>query len=84
MPQVADAVALPAAPRAPALGLAVWSHLRHHLASLNAALARRLRYLQLGSEVCTDVALPPDAILGEGSYDPALPFFLQQGFDRAK
>lgn len=76
----ADAIHVPSAAITPRLSL--WARVRCHLASLNAAHARQLRHMHLGGEVSGDVGLPPEVVLGESTYDPALPFFLQSGFDR--
>ncbi len=61
---------------------AMFVRLQDHLHSLTAAHARQARFNALDASAPTDTGLPPEAILSEPAYDPALPFFLQRGFDQ--
>ena len=54
--------------------------LQNHLHRLTAAYARQARFSGLDPSVPHDTGLPPEVVLGEPAYDPALPFFLQSGF----
>ncbi len=74
MPSLAQVVT-PTAPRR-----SLWQHLQAHLHSLTAAHARQARFNGLDASVPADTGLPPETVLGEPAYDPALPFFLQRGF----
>lgn len=62
--------------------LGFWAHLRGHFALLNRASARQARFAKLNGEETRDLALAPEDIMGESAYDPALPFFLQAGFQQ--
>lgn len=59
------------------------ARLRAHLARINSAHARQARFTPQALEISRDIGLPVELLLGHSAYDPALPFFLQRGFDRA-
>ncbi len=58
------------------------ARLQNHLHRLTAAHARQARFALLDAQATQDTGLPPEAILAEPAYDPALPFFFQRGFDQ--
>jgi hypothetical protein len=58
------------------------SHLRNHLARLAAARAAQARLQRLTDADCRDTGLSVEDMAGENAWDPALPFFLQRGFDQ--
>ena len=72
-----SAAAIAAAPR-----LGLWSKLRAHIAGVNSAHHRKLRFTPAMDAIAHDCALPVEVVLGITAYDPALPFFMQRGFDR--
>ncbi len=61
---------------------ALFVRLQDHLHRLTAACARQARFNALDASAPADTGLPPEAILSEPAYEPALPFFLQRGFDQ--
>ena len=68
---------------APVPRITLWARLRRHLDALHAAHARQLQFTPALDAIARDSALPVEDVLGVTAYDPALPFFMQAGFDRA-
>ena len=60
----------------------LWKPGQIHLQNLSAAHARQARFAALDPHAAQDTALPPEVMLDEQAYHPALPFFLQSRFDR--
>lgn len=67
----------------PSLWTQLWSRLGAHFANNDAAHARQLQFTPAMDAIARDCALPVEVVLGITAYDPALPFFMQRGFDRA-
>lgn len=60
----------------------LWWHLGAHFARLGAAHAAQARLSRLSDADCRDTGLAAEDMLGAKTWDPALPFFLQRGFDQ--
>ncbi len=58
----------------------VFLRLRAHREELAAAQAARLRHLSLSETDLDDIGMTGEDVLGTPSHQPALPFFLQPGF----
>ena len=60
----------------------LWRRVKAHCAAITAAHAGQARLTRDMDQVARDTGLGVETILGESTYNPALPFFMQQGFDR--
>ncbi len=72
--------AMIAAPPKPNL----WARLMAQIAQVDAAHTNRARFSTAMDAVSRDCGRPVEDLLGAPGYDPALPFFMQRGFDRAE
>lgn len=82
MSRLAQAVAIHVVSQSLSPRLGLWTRLGRHLRALTAAHARQARFAHLDGSEARDTGLPPEDFMGEANHDPALPFFLQSGFDR--
>jgi len=60
----------------------LWTRLAAHVARINAAHARQLRFCVEMDRASRDTGLPAEVLLNDTAHEPDLPFFLQSGFDR--
>ena len=60
----------------------LWARLSAHFSKIDAAHAKKARFAMLSEYCARDSGLSPEDFMAELAYDPALPFFMQSGFDR--